>query len=495
MAESKSFMSKAGMAGAVAAEAENQKEQHAAGNGTAAVPEDEESKMDRMRNHIIQALMRSKGINAANVGGNPAGPANAWHSRRRAKLLGIPGVKALLGNCSYSKTKELFISMATIVAALALHVFLARALSRFATGASASTTALSVFLASASVGGQLAFVLQGLNHELGHGSPMVELQGPGRQAVFLTCFTLGSFGAALCHIPWTAYYMGGGHVRHHRFVGTARDVDEDALFLLYRPFCAGVVKRVAWLSLGTVLVPALMFYSLCRCTIYDWRSNIKELSLVTLDFTLTGFAYYNVGGAGMAYLYLSSLFSMGFLAHPLIGFWIVQHLCVGGAQPTVSYSGSRIWNILCLNELLHVEHHDFACIPWRHLPKLRELAPEFYEPLHSETSIMALIGAWARAGGPDGDKRFSWDFACRTEWGYTRRDAQAMADAASAAAAMMKTMGAAGRTQTSLAPSSASSRQRRPGTESKGVEPYGMPRAASPTQLRKDLPQDPSLID
>jgi len=157
---------------------------------------------------------------------------------------------------------------------------------------------------------------------------------------------------------------------------------------------------------------------------------VKELSLVALDTTLTITAYCMVGKVGATYLILASWFSMGFLCHPLVGFWILQHLCVSeveGGQPTVSYNGSRIWNILCLNELLHVEHHDFAGVCWRQAPRLRELAPDFYDCLYRESSIFGLILAWARNDygpngkkGASGKKPLSWDFGCRTQWGYGR---------------------------------------------------------------------------
>merc|ERR1719247_2657701 len=156
--------------------------------------------------------------------------------------------------------------------------------------------------------------------------------------------------------------MGGGHHRHHLYTGSSRDVDEDALFVLYQPRFTGVFRRLAWLSVAAVAVPFLMFASLIRCAMYDWRSNIKELSLCSIDFMLTGFAYYTTGGVGAAYLLLSSLFSMGFLCHPLVTFWILQHLCVGGKQPTVSYYGSTLLNVLSVNELLHVEHHDLSSV-------------------------------------------------------------------------------------------------------------------------------------
>ena len=60
-------------------------------------------------------------------------------------------------------------------------------------------------------------------------------------------------------------------------------------------------------------------------------------------------------------------------------------------QPTTSYYGSKVWNFLNFSELYHVEHHDFPRVAWTHLPKLREIAPEYYTNLKSETSIFAVI--------------------------------------------------------------------------------------------------------
>lgn len=430
---------------------------------------EEEARIEELKWQIMQALLRMKGHNT----GHPDGPAHVWHSNRRTQLLNVPAVKALIRDCNVGLKKELLVSGSTAITVICLHILLGRALSSFATTAASWQTALAVFVASGTFGAQCAYLLQALNHELGHGANQVNLPSTGRRIVFLACFTLGSIGAALCHVPWTVYYMGGGHIRHHRYVGSARDVDEDALFVLYQPRFPGVVKRLCWLSAAAILVPVLMFVSLCRCAMFDFKSNRKELTLATLHFILSGFAHYKLGFVGAVYLSLSSWFSMGFMCHPLVGFWILQHLCVSGAQPTASYTGSWLWNMLCLNELLHVEHHDLASVAWRHLPRLAEIAPEFYGNLHAETSIISLIGAWASGGSPGGDPRFSWDFACRTEWGYTRLDAAHQASAAATADAIVKQAASGGRCRimpaSAASPSPARARLRRPASEAQNA--------------------------
>merc|ERR1719329_2103362 len=109
----------------------------------------------------------------------------------------------------------------------------------------------------------------------------------------------------------------------------------------------GVFRRAAWLTAAAACVPVAYSYSLLRYAMYDWKRNAIELRLVALDTAVTLVAYRIAGPYGAVYLFLSSSFSMGMLCHPLVGFWILQHLCVDGKQPTVSYQGSSLWNTMC----------------------------------------------------------------------------------------------------------------------------------------------------
>ncbi len=42
----------------------------------------------------------------------------------------------------------------------------------------------------------------------------------------------------------------------------------------------------------------------------------------------------------------------------------------------------------------HVEHHDFPRVPWVRLPRVRRLAPEFYDSLHTYRSRIRLMAAF-----------------------------------------------------------------------------------------------------
>ena len=48
-------------------------------------------------------------------------------------------------------------------------------------------------------------------------------------------------------------------------------------------------------------------------------------------------------------------------------------------------------NKLCFNMGYHNEHHDFMMIPWSRLPKLRQLATEYYDTLFYHTSWTRVL--------------------------------------------------------------------------------------------------------
>jgi sphingolipid delta-4 desaturase len=92
------------------------------------------------------------------------------------------------------------------------------------------------------------------------------------------------------------------------------------------------------------------------------------------------------GWNALLYLAASWLFSIGL--HPLGGRWIQEHFTLDPSQETASYYGPL--NIVALNVGYHNEHHDFPAVPWNRLPRIRAIAPEFYDTLDYKTSWTAL---------------------------------------------------------------------------------------------------------
>ena len=69
--------------------------------------------------------------------------------------------------------------------------------------------------------------------------------------------------------------------------------------------------------------------------------------------------------------------------------WLQEHFAFGPDQGTFDYYGPL--NTLALNIGYHNEHHDFHEIPWTRLPKLKAMAPEFYDTLGCHRSWVALL--------------------------------------------------------------------------------------------------------
>ena len=96
---------------------------------------------------------------------------------------------------------------------------------------------------------------------------------------------------------------------------------------------------------------------------------------------------YFCGWAGLFYLLCSFAFSIGL--HPVGARWIQEHYTNDPEQETYSYYGPI--NRVCLNMGYHNEHHDFPTVPWNNLPKLRALAPEYYDTLKCHRSWSGLL--------------------------------------------------------------------------------------------------------
>lgn len=127
-------------------------------------------------------------------------------------------------------------------------------------------------------------------------------------------------------------------------------------------------------------------------------SDVLCLALV-LGFD-TGVLYF-WGPKSLAYLLAGTLLGGGL--HPMAGHLIAEHYCFVSGQETYSYYGPL--NSLTYNVGFHNEHHDFPQVPHSRLHRLREIAPEFYEPLARHASWCWVIwtfltdksvGPWTR---------------------------------------------------------------------------------------------------
>jgi sphingolipid delta-4 desaturase len=172
------------------------------------------------------------------------------------------------------------------------------------------------------------------------------------------------------------------HVKHHSHLG---DYDYDAD--LPSRWEADLVRdrwygKAAW----------MFFFALFQLTRLDrLKGTVPMRNRWTIYNAIAVFAFdvailYFCGANGLLYLFLSFWFSVGL--HPLGARWIQEHFTVDPEQETFDYYGPL--NFVALNIGYHNEHHDFPDIPWRHLPELKRLAPEYYDTLKFHSSWTKL---------------------------------------------------------------------------------------------------------
>jgi sphingolipid delta-4 desaturase len=172
------------------------------------------------------------------------------------------------------------------------------------------------------------------------------------------------------------------HLMHHKFLGQyLRDPDivrhEEARLIGNSRF-----RKALWLFLFSVS-QALRPMQITETTFWDRWIITNIVAVIVVDVAIVLF----IGPQALAYLALSTLFALGL--HPLGGRWIQEHYVTRDGQETYSYYGPL--NKTCFNMGYHNEHHDFATVPWNNLPKVKKLAPEFYDNLASYKSWTAVL--------------------------------------------------------------------------------------------------------
>ena len=177
------------------------------------------------------------------------------------------------------------------------------------------------------------------------------------------------------------------HLTHHKSLGVD-GLDTDLPTALEAVFLDSILGKAFFCTFQ------IFFYAIRPMTVYrvpftwvHWLNIAIQLSFdYALVFLLPG--YFSVNS--LLYLLLSS-FLAGSL-HPTAGHFIAEHYVYETIAPaardpknnipvpeTFSYYGPL--NFFTYNVGLHNEHHDFPAVPWTRLPKLHEIAKEFYADL------------------------------------------------------------------------------------------------------------------
>lgn len=164
------------------------------------------------------------------------------------------------------------------------------------------------------------------------------------------------------------------HTAHHASLGDDRgDVDVPSRVEVLAVGNNSVLKAL-WLAFNIIILP---IRSLLRLEVRTDAYVVLNW-IACLSFTAAVIAS---SATAATYLGISLFFSQGL--HPANARQLQRHYCnkQAGIVKTNTYSHYGFWgNALFLNVGYHIEHHDFAQIPWTRLPELRAIAGKRFYP-------------------------------------------------------------------------------------------------------------------
>jgi sphingolipid delta-4 desaturase len=172
------------------------------------------------------------------------------------------------------------------------------------------------------------------------------------------------------------------HMIHHKHMGEYSYDPDITSYTESRLIGNSAIMKALWLfffSISQALRPLKVQY-------YK-PLNIWTAINTVLQVAINLAVYFYIGPMALLYLALSTLFALGL--HPLGGRWIQEHYITQEGQETYSYYGPL--NKLTFNMGFHNEHHDFMHVAWINQPKIREIAPEYYNSLKSYQSWTKVL--------------------------------------------------------------------------------------------------------
>lgn len=173
------------------------------------------------------------------------------------------------------------------------------------------------------------------------------------------------------------------HILHHRHMG---EMDWDAG--VPGPVEAARVGdsswvKTFWLAFYFWVTGIIRPHRIKKLPFMDGWTAINTVVQVAAMVALGWFA----GPDPFKYLVAATIFAIGL--HPVGARWVQEHFALAPGQETYSYYGPL--NKVAFNVGYHNEHHDLVNVPWSRLPRIRKMAPEFYDTLQSYESWTGLL--------------------------------------------------------------------------------------------------------
>ncbi len=172
------------------------------------------------------------------------------------------------------------------------------------------------------------------------------------------------------------------HMKHHAFQGVY-ELDADFPSRWEAKWVRNIwYRKIIWL-LFYPLIQSVRTARVSEVNFMDFWVILNWVVVFAADFLV----WYFWGPT--AFLYLFVAFWFGFGLSITGGRLIQEHYMIDEPQETYSYYGWLTWPSLHVG--YHNEHHDFPSAPWNNLPKIRKIAPEYYESLTYHTSWTKIM--------------------------------------------------------------------------------------------------------
>jgi sphingolipid 4-desaturase/C4-monooxygenase len=172
------------------------------------------------------------------------------------------------------------------------------------------------------------------------------------------------------------------HMMHHRNLNEDPGDPDVVSKFEGRLIGNSVFKKLLWVTFFMVSQGLRPLKMKNVSAINGWTIS-NFLIVVTVDILVFKF----IGPMALFYLMISTFIGLGL--HPLGGRWVQEHYITKEDQETYSYYGPL--NKVCFYMGYHNEHHDLINVPWNNLPKLKKIAPEYYDNLKSYNSWVKVL--------------------------------------------------------------------------------------------------------
>ncbi len=223
------------------------------------------------------------------------------------------------------------------------------------------------------IGTSISLAIMVLVHDASH-----NLVAKSKYGNYLAMF-IANFGTV-----WPlGFFYKNYHLKHHIFIGQyGTDVD------MPTKWEALIAGRSWWRKLfWLIFFP--FFYVVPRMLV-EKKPKLRIVTLFSVLVQVLVFIRMRRWGLEYCLIYMAiSPFFMLTLCPAMGSRGILEHLVFKEGQETYSYYGP--YNYITLNNGYHSEHHDFPNIPWNRLPKLHNLANEYYKDRYIISSYYYAI--------------------------------------------------------------------------------------------------------